>query len=281
MKMNRALFLMLPLAGLLLFAVTACESAPDALPTGIAIGWGSPEGDDGYSLDYNATPQDVFEAFRRVCVDNGEIEKTDAEEMSLAGKRFDKAAGETSFDRFNGRVYDKSDKENHRALLVVHVRYPGAAQDGGRPDTARSFCFAVHRTLIATQGGHKPKDDSVIVGSEPPVQEDEAVGYFKVPRADALAALKQVVAENGEVKEFDEAKAFITGVRKSKLEVKGDDVQGWVYDRNEQNVVRSKVSVRVRSLTDNKSQQETAKSYIKAVREALEKKFGGKIEDSK
>ena len=201
--------------------------------------------------------------------------------MSLAGKRFNKAAGEVTFDRFNGRVYDKSDKEKPRALLVVHVRYPGAAQDGGRPDTARSYCFAVHRTLIAMQGGEKPKDNSVITGSEPPVLDDEAVSYFKVARADALAALKQVVAENGEVKEFNEEKAFITGVRKSKLEVKGDDVQGWVYDRNEQNVVRCKVSVRVRSLTDNKAQQETAKSYLKAVREALEKKFGAKVDDGK
>ncbi len=278
--MNRVLFLTLPLAALLLFAVTACESAPDALPTGIAIGWGEPEADDGYSLDYNATPQDVFEAFRRVCVDNGEIETTNADELSLAGKRFNKAAGETSFDRFNGHVYDKSDKEKPRARLIVHVRYPGAAQDAGRPDTARSYCFAVHRTLIAMQGGEKPKDNSVITGSEPPALEDEALGYFKVARADALAALKQVVADNGEVKEFDETKAFITGVRKSKLEVKGDDVQGWVYDRNEQNVTRCKVSVRVRSLTDNKPQQETAKSYIKAVREALEKKFGGKVEEA-
>lgn len=278
--MNRVLCLTLPLAGLLLFAVTACESAPDALPTGIAIGWGEPESDDGYSLDYNATPQDVFEAFRRVAVDNGEIEKTNADEMSLAGKRINKAAGEVTHDNFKGQVYDKSTKEKPRAKLIVHVRYPGAAVDGGRPDTARAYCFAVHRTLIAMQGGHKPKDNSVIVGSEPDVLEDEAVGYFKVQRKDALEALKQVVSENGEIKEFDEAKAFITGVRKSKLETKGDDVQGWVYDRNEQSVVRCKVSVRVRSLNDNKPQQETARSFVKAVREILEKKFGN-VEDPK
>lgn len=276
--MNRAQRLLTPFALLLLLAAAACESTPDALPTGIAIGWGEPESDDGYSLDYNAAPQDVFEAFRRVALDNGEIEKTNADEMSLAGKRINKAAGETSHDNFKGRVYDKSTKDKPRAKLIVHVRYPGAAVDAGRPDTARAYCFAVHRTLIAMKGGYQPKDDSVITGSEPAVMEDEAVGYFKVQRKDALEALKQVVAENGEVKEYDEQKAFLTGVRKSKLETKGDDVQGWVYDRNEQNVVRCKVSVRVRSLGDNKPQQETARSFIKAVRELLEKRFG-KIDD--
>jgi hypothetical protein len=263
----------------LLLCATGCVDFAEK--SGIAVGFGDPEGDDGYSLDYKATPQDVFEAFRLVARDNGEVLKTDNEKMRLEGKRINKAAGEQTHDNFWGQVYDKSDDKAPRARLIVHVRYPGAATDAGRPDTARSYCFAVHRTLIALQGGEKPKDDGVMVGSEPPVQQDEAVGYFKAPREVTFEVLKQVIAENGEVSEADAAKGYVSGVRKSKLEPVGDDVRGWVYDRTEQGNSRCKVSVRVQSKKDKSPQQETAKSFIKAVREGLEKKMGKAVEEGK
>lgn len=268
------------LCALLLFTqLSGCVGFAET--TGIAIGFGSPEGDDGYSLDYKGTPADVWEAFRQVARDNGEILKEDPDAMSLSGKRINKAAGEQTFDVMSGQVYDKSTEKESRARLIVHVSYPGAATDGGLPDTARSYCFAVHRVLIANQGGEKPKDKSVLVGSEPPVQADEAVGYFKVTREQAFEALKQVIKENGELGELDATKGYATGLRKSKLEPVGDDVRGWAYDRTEQGSARCKVSVRVQSKKEGKPQQETAKAYIKAIREALEKSLGKGVEENK
>lgn len=273
-------FFCLTLLGLLALAQSACVEVAQISP-GLSVGFGSPEGDDGYSLDYRVPPADVWEAFRKVARENGEIEKENHDEMSLSGKRINKAAGEQTWDVIKGRVYDKSDGKETRARLIVHVRYPGAAEGGGLPDTARSYCFAVQRVLIAQQGGEKPKDNSVVVGSEPPVQSDEAVGYFKASRDQVYEALLQVIRENGELSENDAAKAYATGLRKSKLEPVGDEVRGWVYDRTEQQNVRAKVSVRVRSKKEDAPQQDTAKAYVKAIREALEKKLGKSVEDGK
>src|SRR5690606_22088786 len=47
---------------------------------------GSPEGNDGWGETYEASPSDVWEAFRLVARDNGTITEEDPDEMSLRGE---------------------------------------------------------------------------------------------------------------------------------------------------------------------------------------------------
>ena len=71
--MNKTLPL---LVVVLLLSITGCRDA------GEFFAWnGSPQGDDGWSEDYAASPADVWEALRVVVRDNGTIKEEDPEEM--------------------------------------------------------------------------------------------------------------------------------------------------------------------------------------------------------
>lgn len=271
----RKIRLLLPLTTLA-FCLAGCLDFAET--SGISIGFGSPEGDDGYSLEYKTSPADVWEAFRLVARNNGEITRENPEKMELEAKRINRSEGERTPDFMRGRVFTVAGK-SPVARLIVHVREPGVADGAGLPETARSYCFAVMRVLEANKGGKLEKDKSLVTGTEPAVKEDEAVGYFKVTRAQALEALKKVIAENGELTGIDENAGVLNGLRKSSLEPVGDAVTAYLYDRTEQNNVRTKVSVRVRTKQDDKPRQETAKAYIKAVRETLEKMVGSPVEN--
>ncbi|MCC6574047.1 MAG: hypothetical protein IT462_09660 [Planctomycetes bacterium] len=271
----RTIRLLLPLS-LLAFALSGCLDFAET--TGVSVGMGSPEGDDGYALDYKAPPADVWEVFRIVARNNGEITREDPEKMELEGKRINRAEGERTPDVIRGKVYTVAGT-GAKARLIVHVREPNSVDSPGQPETARSYCFAVMRELERRKGGKVEKDPSVVVGSEPAVGVDEAVGYFIVTREQAFNAALNVVTENGEVSVQDLKAGIINGVRKSKLEPVGDVVNVYLYDRTEQDNVRTKVSVRVRTKQDDKPRQDIAKAYIKAMREALEKAVGKKVDN--
>lgn len=259
-------------------ALLAAGCLDFAETTGVAVGFGGPEGDSGYSLDYKSPPADVWEVFRIVAIANGDITREDPERMELEGKRINRAEGERVPDHIRGKVYLVKG-EGAAARLIVHAREPGVAMDSGRPEVARAYCFAVMRELERRKGGKTEKDPGIIVGTEPPVKEDEAVGYFRVKREQAFAAIKQVITENGELVGSDAAAGTLNGLRKSTLEPVGDNVTAYIYDRTEQDNTRVKVSVRVRTKQDDKPRQDTAKAYIKALREALEKSIGKSVDN--
>jgi hypothetical protein len=261
---------------ILAISLTGCLDFAET--TGVSVGLGSPEGDDGYSLDYKSPPADVWEVLRVVVRNNGDITKENPEQMELEGKRINRAEGERTPDLIRGRVYVISGGGEAKARLIMHAREPGPATDSGLSETARSYCFAVMRELERRKGGKVEKDPSVVVGTEPAVKDDEATGYFVVTRQQAFDAIKQVVAENGELVGSDISGGTVNGLRKSKLEPIGDVVTALLYDRTEQTNIRTKVSIRVRTKQDDKPRQDTAKAYIRAVREALEKAIGKPVE---
>lgn len=258
---------------LLLAAVVALAGCRDA---GEFMGFtGKPQGDDGWREDYQASPQDVWEAIRLVVRDNGTLTEEDPEEMTLTG--IYKPADSKQRDGLNMRaaVYDKSEGDELHSRLIVHAWYQRQATDNGRPDTAREYCNAVFRVLKAWKGEDVDEDPSVTTTSEDPVGEDEAIGFYEVTPDQAFAVCKEIVAKYGEVEQADDEKRFLRGSKQNPLENSVDDVRVNVYDRTEDEGPRAKVSVRVRSGEESgEPLQDVAKSYLEEIRKELQKRHG-------
>lgn len=235
---------------------------------------GSPEGNDGWGETYEASPSDVWEAFRLVARDNGTITEEDPDEMSLRGEYKPHDSSEWRGIAIKGRVYDKGEGEKLASRLIVHAWYTRNANDRERPDTAREYCNAVFRVLKAWKGEQVDDKPTVSTTSEDPIKEDEAVSFFKVTPAQAYAVGKGVIARYGEVEQADDKTFYIRGVRSNALESTRDDVRVSIWDRTEDAGARCKVSVRVRDGKDNKAMQEVARGYIAEIRKELEKQFG-------
>lgn len=252
-----------------LFAIAGCRDA------GEFFAWnGTPQGDDGWSEDYAASPADVWEALRVVVRDNGSIKEEDPEEMYIRGEYKPKDSSEWDGIDMKAQVYDKSEDGELRTRLIVHAWYSRQANDRGRQGTAREYCNTVFRVLKAWQGEEVDEDPSVTTTSEDPVKEDEAIGFFKVKPEQAFAAARGVLAQYGEIEQVDEKGFFIRATKVNALESTKDDVRLYVYDRTEEDGARSKVSVRVRRGEDNAALQDVAKSYVNEIRKELEKQFG-------
>lgn len=235
---------------------------------------GSPEGNDGWGETYEASPSDVWEAFRLVARDNGTITEEDPDEMSLRGEYKPHDSSEWRGIAIKGRVYDKGEGEKLASRLIVHAWYTRNANDRERPDTAREYCNAVFRVLKAWKGEQVDDKPTVSTTSEDPIKEDEAISYFKVTPAQAYAVCKGVIAKYGEVEQADDKTFYIRGVRSNPLESTRDDVRVSIWDRTEDAGARCKVSVRVRDGKDNKALQEVARGYMAEIRKELEKQFG-------
>jgi hypothetical protein len=238
---------------------------------------GKPEGADGWLQDYEAGPIDVWEAFRRVALDNGMIEKEDPIKMELSG--INKEPGSSEKDGYNikGRVYDKSRDGKQRARLIVQAWYAKSAHGGERQDIARDYTNAVYHVLAAWKGDKAEREKGrVATTSEDPVQDDEAIGYFKVKPADAFAVCEEVAKRYGKVEQAEREKGFIRSTKTNALEKTADDVRMNVYDRTEGESVRVKISVRVRDGKEGKPAQEIAKGYMGEIRSEMEKRFGEK-----
>ena len=235
---------------------------------------GGPETEDGWGETYEAAPSDVWEAFRAVARDNGSITEEDPEEMSLRGEYKDPESSDWDGISIKGRVYDKSEDGKVAARLIVHAWYAKNANDRARQDTARNYCNTVFRVLKDWKGEPIDEDPTVTTSSEDPVKPDEAIGFFKVKPADVYAACKTVVAKYGEVEQEDAPGLYLRGVKTNALEKSKDEVRVFIYDRTEQDSIRSKVSVRVRAGEDNGAMQEVARSYLTEIRKELEKQFG-------
>ena len=233
---------------------------------------GTQIGSDSWAMSYDARTDDVWEALRAVARRNGSIDEEDAGTMTLTGER--RNQGEIDGLRIRGRVIDKTGDEAARARLIMRVWWPGAACGGGNPEAARSYCIAVRKTLERWKGGAGREDPTITTGTEPALKEDEATAFFRLEPAKVFEVVELVASQNGAIEQLEKEKRFLRGVRKSKLEPKGDEVLAWVYDRTEGDRIRSKVSVRVRTNDGNKAQPGTARAYVEAIREELEKRYG-------
>ena len=254
---------------LLLFASTGCRDA------GEFFAWnGTPQGDDGWSEDYAATTNDVWEAIRTVVRDNGSIKEEDPEEMYIRGEYKPDDSTEWDGIEMKAQVYDKSEDGQLRTRLIVHAWYARQANDRGRPGTAREYCNTVFRVLKQWQGEDVDEDPSVTTTSEDPVKDDEAIGFFKVTPQQAFGVAKKVLAEYGEIEQEETEGLFIRATKVNALESTNDDVRLSIYDRTEDEGPRCKVSVRVRRGEDNAALQDVAKSYVNEIRKELEKQFG-------
>jgi hypothetical protein len=235
---------------------------------------GSPEAQDGWKEDYASSPADVWEAFRLVVRDNGTIKEERPEEMSLTGEYKPSDSAEWDGISIKGQVYDKSDGGKElRTRLIVHAWYARNANDRERPETAREYCNAVFRVLKAWKGEDIDDDPTIATTSEEPVREDEAIGFFKLTPAQVYAASKTVISKYGSVEQAEEKGLYIRGTKQNALESTKDDVRVNIYDRTEEGVARSKISVRVLG-EGNVPLQEIARSYLAEIRKELEKQFG-------
>jgi hypothetical protein len=254
---------------LVLFALAGCRDA------GEFFAWtGSPQGDDGWSEDYAASPADVWEALRLVVRDNGSIKEEDPTEMYLRGEYRPKDSTEWDGIEMKGNVYDKSEDGELRTRLIVRAWYGRAANDRGRQSIARDYCNAVYRVLRAWQGQDVDEDTAITTTSEEPVKEDEAIGFFKATPEQVFSASVKVLGQYGSVEQEDPRSGFIRATKDNTLEGTSDDVRVNIYDRTEGESVRSKLSVRVRREEDNKALQNVARSYVNEIRKELEKQLG-------
>jgi hypothetical protein len=235
---------------------------------------GGPETEDGWGETYEYAPADVWEAFRVVARDNGTIEEEDPTEMSLKGEYKPHDSTEWDGVSIRGQVYDKSEDGKVAARLIVHAWYAKNANDRARQDTARDYCNTVFKVLKQWKGEKIDEEPTVSTSSEDPVKPDEAIGFFKVTPEQAYSACKAVVAKYGSVEQDDPKGLFLRGVKTNALEDTKDEVRVFVYDRTEQESIRSKVSIRVRAGEDNEAMQEVARSYMTEIRKELEKQFG-------
>ncbi|MCB9932031.1 MAG: hypothetical protein H6841_01265 [Planctomycetes bacterium] len=235
---------------------------------------GAPEGADGWGETYEASPADVWEAFRLVARDNGTIKDEDPDEMTLRGEYKPHDSSEWDGIAIKGQVYDKGEGEKLASRLIVHAWYSRNANDRERPEVAREYCNSVFRVLKAWKGEVVDEDPTVTTTSEDPVKEDEAIGFFKVKPEQAFAVCKTVIGKYGAVEQADDKSFYIRGVKTNALESTKDDVRVNVYDRTEDAGARCKVSVRVRAGEDNAALQEIARSYVAEIRKELEKQFG-------
>jgi hypothetical protein len=257
---------------LLLLTVAALAGCRES---GEFMAWtGSPVGQDGWKEDYDSSPADVWEAFRLVVRDNGTIKEEKPEEMSLTGEYKPSDSSEWDGISMKGQVYDKSEGGKElRTRLIVHAWYARNANDKERPDTAREYCNAVFRVLKAWKGEEVDDDPSITTTSEEPAREDEAIGFFKLTTAQVYAASKTVIAKYGSIEQAEEKSFYIRGTKQNALESTKDDVRVNIYDRTEEGVVRSKISVRVLG-EGNEPLQEIARSYLSEIRKELEKLHG-------
>lgn len=266
--MKHAVFICLLLA----FTAIGCRDAAEFFSF-----TGRPESSDGWLQDYEASSIDVWEAFRRVTLDNGVIEKEDPIAMELSGLNKNRNSSETDGYNMKGKVYDKSSDGKVRARLIVHAWFAKNADGGERPDIAKEYTNAVFRVLQAWKGEKDEREKGrVATTSEDPVAEDEAIGYFKVKPADAFAVCEEVAKRYGKVEQAEADKGFIRSTKSNALEKTSDDVRMNVYDRTEGESVRVKISVRVRDGKEGKPAQEIAKGYMGEIRSELEKRFGEK-----
>jgi hypothetical protein len=258
----------LSLVALLIVVVLAgCRSGAEFL--GFT---GSPEGHDGWSHDYNATPQDTWEAFRLVVRDNGEITREDPHAMELEGIYRPHDSRSRDGINIRGRVYDRSSENELRSRLIVRAWYERAANNRERPHTAQEYCNTVHRVLLAWRGQTPGERPSVDTTSEEPVQQDEAIGFFRVTPAQAFAVCESVVREYGAVDQADAGGGFIRGKKINPLERETQDVRVNIYDRTEGENVRVKVSVRVVG-PGGRPMQEVARAYVAEIRDRLQKQL--------
>lgn len=236
---------------------------------------GSPEGDTGWAEDYEATPQDVWEAIRIVVRDNGYITEEDPEEMTLKGMYHPHDSSERDGLNMRAAVYDKSDGDELHSRLIVHVWYQRQATDNGHPDTAREYCNTVFRVLKSWRGEEIDEDPSVTTTSEAPVDEDEAVGFFELGPGEVFEVCRDVVAKYGEIEQSEDERLFLRAIKRNPLEKSTDDVRVNVYDRTEDKGPRAKISVRVRSgKAGGEPLQEVAKSYVEEIRKELQNRYG-------
>lgn len=254
---------------LLIAALAGCRES------GEFMAWtGSPEGQDGWKEDYEASPADVWEALRLVARDNGTITDEDPEEMTMKGEYKPHDSSEWDGIAMKAKIYDKSEGGTElRTRLIVHAWYARNANDRERPDTAREYCNAVFRVLKAWKGEPVDDDPTVTTTSEEPVRNDEAIGFYKLTREQVYAAAKTVIAKYGKIEQAEDKGFYIRGTKENALEVKKDDVRVNIYDRTEEGAVRTKVSVRVLG-EGNEPQQEIARSYLSEIRKELEKAHG-------
>lgn len=236
---------------------------------------GKPEGADGWLEDYEANPKDVWEAFRLVMKDNGRITKEDPERMTIEGINLAHDSSETDGYNVKGTVYDKSRDGRMVGRLIVHAWYANNANERERQDVAYSYTNAVYRVLRQWKGNKEedPNKNRVETTSDAPVEADEAVGYYRVSRDQALAACEAVVKAYGTVEEVRKEQGFLRGLKKNALEKSADDVRISAYDRTEGDKVRVKISIRVRG-PKNEALQEVAQGYLAEIRKELEKRHG-------
>lgn len=257
---------------ILLLALLAASSCRDA---GEFMGFtGSPEGTGGWAEDYNSTPADVWEAFRAVVRDNGTIIEEKPDEMYIRGEYKPHDSKERDGIQMRGTVYDKSTETEVRTRLIVHAWYHRSVDDRERPHTAREYCNTVYRVLQQWKGGEVEKDSSITTTSDEPIREDEGVGYFKLTTEQVHKASLTVLRKYGSIEQDDGPGGFIRAIKENALETTKDDVRVNIYNRDEEGVVRTKISVRVRSGNKNEPLQEIARSYVAEIRKELEKAHG-------
>ncbi|MBE7492163.1 MAG: hypothetical protein HS108_10460 [Planctomycetes bacterium] len=236
---------------------------------------GSPESNDGWLQDYEATPADTWEAFRLVALQNGRIEREDPKTMELWGLNIAPDSASTKGYNIRGRVYDRSKDGQVAARLIVHARYAKNADGGERQDIAKEYTNAVWRVLKQWKGGDEDPDKGRLdTTSEEAVKDDEAVAYFKLKPEQVFEAAEAVAKVYGEVEQSEKDKGFLRAVKKNPLEKSQDDVRISVFNRTEGDSPRAKISVRVRDGKENKPLQEIAKGYIAEIRKELEKRHG-------
>lgn len=239
---------------------------------------GTPDGDDGWRHDYNDSPSDVWDVLRTIVRDNGKITDEDPEKMRISGLNIPNPDNEDDSYMVEARVLDLSDDAEVRTRVHLRVWYDDANEDNGYPDIAREYCYTVRRVLRERNGTETKPDLGVQTGSEDPIKNDEAVGFYRVTVDQAFSVATDVVKEFGEVDQQSKDKGFIRGHRIIPLEDKKDDVRVQVYDRSEGEGKRVKISVRVTD-KDNKAQQDIAKKYLEEIRKELESRFGKKDQE--
>jgi hypothetical protein len=262
-NMNKSM--MAALLGCALIWVAGCRSAAEFM--GFT---GKPEGNSGWSHDYNATPQDVYEAFRVIVRDNGQIENEVPEELHVEGLYIRDGRTPRTGITVRGTVYDHSTDDEVRSRLIVHAWYSRAAGDRERQELARDYCNSVFHLLRDWQGEPRKDDSALTTTSDEPIAEDEAVGYFRVTQEQAMEVSRHIVELYGVVDQADAG--FLRGTKQNPLEPNAQEVRLWVYDRTEQDRVRVKLSVRVRS-HDNQPLQDVARAYVGEIRKELERRY--------
>lgn len=236
---------------------------------------GKPEGADGWLEDYEANPKDVWEAFRLVVKDNGRINKEDPERMTLEGISLQPDSSDTDGYNIKGTVYDKSSNGRMVGRLIVNAWYANNANERERQDVAYSYTNAVYRVLRQWKGNKEKDPDThrIETTADAPVEADEAIGYYRVTRDQAVSACEAVLKAYGSVEEVRKEQGFLRGQKKNALEKTADDVRVSVYDRTEGEKVRVKISVRVQG-PKNEPLQDVAQGYIGEIRKELEKRHG-------